>query len=120
MINTFSTEIPVSKAILDQEASLVRLISEANEAVYAVMRAVANDLPCPIASNLLGTSPEVVKVIGGAKSKITPLLFTGVPIFKIRLATDETAALVNSNASSDSLFDNLLNSFADELSIRSI
>lgn len=117
---TFSQDIPVSKAILDSTAESRRKLVDANRAVFAALKALV-ELDDPLASNLLGISPEQLEKLGNLSlSDVLPYLQTGIPIFSLRIAQDEFVAATEKRDGSDAALRALLKTFAEPVRLQSL
>jgi hypothetical protein len=119
-MQTFSQDIPVSKAILDTTAESRRRLVEANRAVFAAVKALV-ELDDPLASNLLGVPPEQLKKIGSLSlSDVLPILQTGVAIFSLRIAHDDFVNAAETPEGADAALRALLKTFAEPVRLQSL
>jgi hypothetical protein len=118
--SSLQTEIPVSKAILDQNASIVKKIDAANAAVLEAIIAICNEVDDPVSMNLLGVDADFLKSVLESKAKFKSIGMTGVPLWSVRIASSDMSGLVKSNASIDSMFKSLLKTFGKDVGIRSL
>lgn len=116
----FNSEIPVSKAILDQHDLVNKKIEAANDAVLDAILTICKEVDDPVAMNLLGVDANFLKTVMEAKNKIKAMGMTGVPLWSVRFATEDISVMAKSNASCDSMFKSLLQSFSKDLTLRSI
>lgn len=105
--------LPASQVALDTHATIRQLIEKANLAVFEAARAIsaAGD---PVGASLFGVDEATLQAFGAIpKSKILPILQTGVPLFELRLKSpDAIKELVDAKGfNTDRLFALLMQSF---------
>lgn len=84
-----ASDLPASQVALDTHASIRQGIEKANLAIYEVIRMIALSGQ-PIGANLFGVDAATLRAFGNLpKSKIMPILQTGLPIFELRLKSEE-------------------------------
>ena len=110
-----------AKSILDTDELFREKIEAANNAMLEVIR-MAHDTNSAIAPNLLGVPKEAIAALGSApRSKLLKVVQTGVPLFSLRLTTQEDVSLLLTKGwTEDQLFHNLLSGYSEEVPLRTI
>lgn len=119
-MQTFSQEIPVSQIQLDRQAALCSKIELANRSVLDCVTALM-EFDDPMAPNIFGADRELLRQLASMpKSKVLPLLMTGIPIFSVRLATHDFKSVLDNNEGTDAALKALLKTFGDALPLTSL
>lgn len=112
--------IPVAKAIFDTTARARKKVEIANFAVFDAIVAMA-ELQDPLAPAVFGASAETLQKLANMdKAKINALMMTGLPIFLLRVASQEFQAALEGSGSEDALLRALLESYSEQLPITSL
>lgn len=119
---TSGQPISVSKSILDADRMSRQKMELANVAVYEAIRSLVADYKNPMAANLFTADWATLEAIANtSKSKILPLLQTGVPIFSLRLDTPEIREVLgNAQMDSNALLMHLLRGFEHEVPLSTL
>jgi hypothetical protein len=111
--------VSAARATLDANKQVARLIEAANLAIIEAYRA-AYELGEPMAANLFGVDDEAIKAIGQtSKSKLLPVLQTGVPIWSSRLSSTEAISVL-AEGKTDPLFNVLLKTFSSDVPLNTL
>jgi hypothetical protein len=114
--------ISVAKSILDADRTSRQKIEVANLAVYEAIRSLVADYKNPMAANLFNADWETLEAIANtSKSKILPLLQTGIPIFLLRLDTPEIREVLSgAQVDTNSLLTHMLRTFESSVPLSTL
>lgn len=115
-------DMPISaaQAVLDTHQSVLKKIEIANHAMLDAVKAVM-EFDDPTAANMFGADAELLRTLAAtSKSKLLPLIMTGIPLFSVRIATPEFKAVLDNNEGDDAALQVVLKSFGGELQITSL
>lgn len=116
----FDQPIPAAQAVLDTHVIVRRKIEAANQAVLDAVKSMI-EFGDPTAGNVFGADYAALQKISETnKSKLMPILMTGIPIFSLRIATPEFKAVLDNNEGEDAGLLALLKTFGQNLNVVSL